>query len=351
MATVTKCAASDGSDAWRARICIKRQGKTIYEEARTFQIESNAEVWANGREHELEDSDELSKSINRGTTLKHLLRAYIADSDIRMGHTKHSHLLFLQGTELAKMDLAELRQLHFVEHVRERLETGALPATVSNDLIWLRTVARWALPFDDYPMDVDEIEKALVYCQQHNYVTQSKTRDRRPTSDELWRLSEYFDACDPGAKLPMQDIMWFAVHSGRRQAEITRLLWSDNDYDERSGLVRNLEHPRRQEPQNVRFKYSNSAWEIVQRQPGNDLRIFPYNSKSVGAAFNRACHHLKIEDLRFQDLRHEATCRLIESGHSLPEVQQFTLHLDGHLLRKYLHLRPREVAQRRQHGA
>ncbi len=43
-------------------------------------------------------------------------------------------------------------------------------------------------------------------------------------------------------------------------------------------------------------------------------RIFPYDGKSVGAAFRRQCRELKIEDLHFHALRHEGTSRLFEAG-------------------------------------
>jgi len=45
------------------------------------------------------------------------------------------------------------------------------------------------------------------------------------------------------------------------------------------------------------------AWAIVQAQPQTTEYIFPYDPKSVGTAFTRACHVLGIKDLRFHDLR------------------------------------------------
>ena len=122
------------------------------------------------RENKLEAPGELTKATHRGTTLKQLLEAYMADPDVRMGHSKESHLKVLQGTDLGDMDLSEIRQLQIIAHVRDRLETGSLPVTVNNDLIWLRTVARWALSFDKYRISIEEIEKALVYCRQHRFV-------------------------------------------------------------------------------------------------------------------------------------------------------------------------------------
>ncbi len=62
--------------------------------------------------------------------------------------------------------------------------------------------------------------------------------------------------------------------------------------------------------------------EIIKRQPraeGQEF-VFPYNPRSVGAAFTRACKVLEIADLHFHDLRHEATSRLFERGYSIQEV-------------------------------
>ena len=143
----------------------------------------------------------------------------------------------------------------------------------------------------------------------------------------------------------MNDILWFAINSARRQSEITNLLWADNDENTQTGIVRNLKHPTEREYFR-RFKYTPEAWEIISRQPETGPQIFPYNPKSIGAAFTRACRVLEIEDLRFHDLRHEATSRLFEAGYSIVEVQQFTLHDSWATLNRYTHLRPESVVIR-----
>ena len=143
----------------------------------------------------------------------------------------------------------------------------------------------------------------------------------------------------------MRDSMWFAIHSARRQSEITSLLIDDNDDKTLTGIVRNLKHPTDRELFR-RFKYSNEAWEIVRRQNHDEDRVFPFEPKTIGAAFTRACRMLEIEDLHFHDLRHEATSRLFEAGYSIVEVQQFTLHDSWGTLNRYTHLRPESVAIR-----
>ena len=82
-------------------------------------------------------------------------------------------------------------------------------------------------------------------------------------------------------------------------------------------------------------------------QPKGSAYIFPYEPRSVGAAFTRACHVLGIKDLRFHDLRHEATSRLFERGYQIHEVAQFTLHDSWNELKRYTNLRPENLRELR----
>lgn len=100
----------------------------------------------------------------------------------------------------------------------------------------------------------------------------------------------------------MNDIMDFAIQSARRQAKICRLRKIDNDAKSRSGVVRDAKHPKNKEGNHRRFKYAPEAWAIVKRQPADADLVFPYNPRSVGAAFTRACQN---ELKRYTNLRPE----------------------------------------------
>jgi hypothetical protein len=56
--------------------------------------------------------------------------------------------------------------------------------------------------------------------------------------------------------IPMRTIIWFAIESSRREAEICRLEWDDNDATGRTGLVRDAKHPRSKDGNHLRFKYT-----------------------------------------------------------------------------------------------
>lgn len=349
MATIRARRRRDGSLAYLAEVRIKRNGR-LRRESKTFERRGQATEWAAKVEKQLsaEDADRRQHRHLHGGSLRRILRKYRKEvSDVRpMGRSKTAHIKFLEKMPLAAISVLDLRTSDLIQHVRDRRKSGAGPATVNNDLIWLRIILRYARAAWGLPFDLNIVDDACEVVKAEKLVAKSKQRFRRPTKDELERLTEYFHEKEKRrSSMPMRDIMWFAIHSARRQSEITRLLFSDNDARTQTGVVRNLKHPT-ERSQFRRFKYTPEAWTIVQRQDPASDRIFPYDPKTVGAAFTRACRMLQIEDLRFHDLRHEATSRLFETGYSIVEVQQFTLHDSWGTLSRYTHLRPEGVTTR-----
>ena len=187
------------------------------------------------------------------------------------------------------------------------------------------------------------VQEAREACSELRLTGKARKRARRPTADELARLRDYFARRDKRAQIPMLAVMEFALTSARREAEICRLEWKDNDEINQTGMVRDAKHPTAKEGNHRRFKYTPGAWALVKAQPRDSRYIFPYDPRSISAAFTRACHFLQIEDLRFHDLRHEATSRLFEMGYQIQEVAQFTLHDSWTELKRYTNLKPENV--------
>lgn len=346
MATITPRKRRDGSIAYKAEVRVKRSGLPVYQKTQTFDRHAHAKAWAQDLEAELREPGRLAQMAHRGISLKDLVKLYLEEYSDQFGRTKNADLAALKNAELGELNALEISAKDVIDHIRGRRETVA-PSTALNDIIWLRTLWRYGRSAKEIPLDAMVIEDASAFCWTERLVAKPKQRDRRPTPDELERLDAHFENRKGWTDYPMQDLMWFAVHSARRQSEICRLQWSDNREDEHTGLVRDAKHPKLKEGNHRRFKYTKEAWEIVQRQPrGEDPRIFPYDPKTVGTYFRNACNILEIKDLRFHDLRHEATSRLFEAGYPIVEVQQFTLHENWNTLKRYTHLRPGEVQHR-----
>lgn len=68
------------------------------------------------------------------------------------------------------------------------------------------------------------------------------------------------------------------------------------------------------------------AYELIDKQQEIGDRIFPFNSRSVIAGFQRVINKLEIKDLRYHDLRREGASRLFEKGYKIDEVAQVTGH-------------------------
>jgi len=350
MATIKTRQRKDGSLAYLSEVRVKRNGKTIHRESRTFDRQTQAKAWAESREKKFAKNIPAAKrSLNMDRPiLRKILEKYREDISVvrPMGRSKTSNIKYLEKCEIAGMTACEIKSSDIIAHVRSRRQNGAGPSTANNDIVWLRVILRYARAAWDLPFDLTVIDDANEVLKAEKLIAKAKRRSRRPTVDELDALTSFFDRRDKRrSNIPMNDIMWFAIHSARRQSEITNLLFSDNEEDSQTGAVRDLKHPTERD-RIRRFKYTPDAWEIVCRQVRNDDRVFPFEPRSIGSAFRQACKLLDINDLHFHDLRHEATSRLFEAGYSIVEVQQFTLHDSWGTLSRYTHLRPEQLKLR-----
>lgn len=346
MATITARKRADGTMAYRAAVRVKKDGVIVHQEAQTFDQRKLAERWAKLREIELQKPGGLERAKG-GPTIGDLIAWYLKAYGEGFGRTKISALKQMLRFDIADLSALNLTSGQLIRHVEARRKEGTGPSTVNNDLIWLGVLFRAARPALDLDLRNEVIDDAMTFCRTQKLVTRSAQRDRRPTPKELKLLNDFFSSRDGRAELPMVDLVWFAIYSGRRQEEITLLRWEDNHARHHTGVVRDLKHPREKKGNHRTFKYTKEAWEIVKRQPKTSEFIFPYNSKSISAAFTRACKMVEIEDLHYHDLRHEATSRLFEAGYSITEVQQFTLHTSWETLRRYTHLKPKDVKHRK----
>ena len=75
--------------------------------------------------------------------------------------------------------------------------------------------------------------------------------------------------------------------------------------------------------------------------------VFPcLTTETVKRAYIRAVRRAGIVNLRFHDLRHEATTRLFEKGLNIMEVASITGHKDLRMLHRYTHLKAEDLARK-----
>lgn len=350
MATIRKRRKKDGSFSYIAQIRIARQDLD-HSESRSFPRKAMAEEWAKRRELELASPAGVAQARWKGVTLDDAIERYLHEFAQGAGRSKRATIEQLRRFPISRVAITELTSEQLIEHAVMRRDSGIKPSTINQDVVWLGIILKTAAAAWKMPVELNEFESARLLLRSKGVIGRSSARDRRPTAGELERIRAYFQRSQrirPSAIIPMEDIMDFAVATSRRQEEITRLLWSDLDDEAMTCWVRDAKHPRQKWGNHKRFKLTHEAMAIIKRQPrfqGED-RIFPYNGKSIGTRWRAATAACGIEDLRFHDLRHEATSRLFEAGYEIVEVQQFTLHESWDVLKRYTHLRPETLQLR-----
>lgn len=332
MATIIARKRKSGT-VYQARIRINKGG-VVYQESETFERKALAKEWAARRETELRVPGVLEKLTHKGITIKQVLEWYKEDYDgaTKWGRSKLSHINFLIGHSFADTDALALTPREVLAHLRSRRKTASA-STVNNDVIWLTNAFRSARIDRGVPVASQALEDAAFLARKERLIGKPKERNRRPTLEELGQIVAHFRR-QRRNKLPIVDIIGFAIFSTRRQEEICTLKRSDM---ENGGVwVRNMKHPR--EKRDTFVFLPDKAKEIADRQPEGNV-IFPYNSKSVSSAFTRACQVLGIEDLHFHDLRHEGISHLFEMGKAIPEVAMVSGHQSWASLKRYSHIK------------
>ncbi|UNE62540.1 tyrosine-type recombinase/integrase [Xanthomonas oryzae] len=338
---------------WRA--IVRRKGHAP--KSKTFPTKTAAKTWAERIERELAEMDARGEVAGPDRTIADLIdwRTNELGGVKAISKTQAGNMTRLREG-MGHLVAQRLTANDIIEHARRRVEgrhvmvngikiPACSAATMNVELGYLSELLKLAGPMLGVQLAADPVDAARPVLRLLKLVGKSKRRERRPTADELQRLHTHFDAAAWRSTIPMSDIIDFAILSAKRESEITRLLWSDLDEGTRTALLRDAKHPRHKDGNHKRFALLGEAWALVQRKPrheGED-RIFPYNPKSVGTAFTRACAALSIKDLHFQDLRHEATSRLFEQGYDIPQVASVTLHESWNELKRYTQLRPESL--------
>lgn len=336
----------------KTRAIVRRKG--FKSKSKTFGTLGAAKAWGQRIEREFDDQVASGPAVP-DITVAELIGWHEKEiSELkRISATQRGNLTRIKEG-LGEKVVQRLTSGDVIEHARRRVTGMHLrgdgtripacsPATMNVELGYLSELLKLAAPMKGVRLPVDPVAEARPALRLMRLVSKSKRRDRRPTQDELDRLRAYFTRQAWRMKIPMNDIIDFAIGTAKRQEEITRLLRSDLEPASRTALLRDAKHPRKKDGNHRRFALLGDMWTLVERQPTKGGRIFPYNSSSIGTAFTRACAKLGIEDLHFHDLRHEATSRLFEAGYDIPEVASVTLHESWNELKRYTQLRPESL--------
>ncbi|HEX9470146.1 MAG TPA: tyrosine-type recombinase/integrase, partial [Bradyrhizobium sp.] len=339
MGTVIPRKLGDGSTRYQAQLLIKRSGKTVHREGRTFERKQAASAWLEKRETELAKPGALERLKEQDPPLALVIDRYVDESIKEIGRTKAQVLRAIKSYDIANKNCSKIGSEDIVAFANQ-LVAKMTPQTVANYLSHLGAVFAIAKPAWGYPLDQSAMKDAFVVTKRLGVSSKSRERNRRPTLDELDKLMEHFGARlkRRPSSVPMQKIIGFAIFSTRRQEEITRIGWIDLDTEGSRVLVRDMKNPGEKIGNDVWCDLPAQALQIILSMPKTCDEIFPFSTDAVGAAFTRAGQFLEIDDLHFHDLRHDGVSRLFEIGLNIPRVASVSGHRSWTSLKRYTHL-------------
>lgn len=363
-----------GQHQWEAQ--IRRRGYPP--QSKTFNTKAEAEAWAKTIESEMSRGVWLSRSEAEATTLFEALERYeIEISPAKKGSAQEVSIIKVcKALDLARRPLATIRSADLAK-LRDEWLTTYKPATVLRRLAVLShvfSIARKEWGMESLSNPVELLRKPQPNNARTRRVAvgsgsvgapgaEVETAERRPLHGELDRV------VSASRSKFLTFIICIAVETAMRRSEIVAMRWEHVD------LMRRVAHlPATKNGNSRDVPLSSLAVaalqkiidDMLKRGEGGDGpsgRVFSIRGDAITRAFERALARARasylneclkekrlpderfLVDLRFHDLRHEATSRLADIF-PLHELTKITGHKDPRMLMRYYHPRAEELAKK-----
>jgi len=316
-----------GPYQWEAR--VRKKGWPVT--CKTFDTKYLAEQWARQIETEMDRGAFLPRTEAESTTLSEALDRYIDVYIPQLAHSKReeNRARRLQRRDLAERYLATIRGKDVADFIREREAEGVGPNTIRLDLALLSRLFETAIR--DWGM-----ESLNNPVKRVNKPKLPQGRTRRLEGDEEERL---LAACSH----PFRETVAFALETAMRREEIATMAWEQVDLKKRVVSL-----PKTKNGESRTVPLSPAALDILQSMPRKlSGSVFGMGKDQLTGFMRRMVKKAEIKDLRFHDLRHEATSRFFENTDlDVMEIKLITGHKSMQMLARYSHLRAHKLADR-----
>ena len=324
MATFSK----RGDLQWQVKI---RRSEYPFQ-SKTFNTKAEAEAWARQIETEMDRGVFVSRTEAENTTLSEALDRYQQEvSSLKKGGSIESvRIRQWKNHPLASHVMATIRGSDIAAYRDVRLKEGKSPSSIRLELAiisHLFTIAKkeWGMESLSNPVLAVRLPSP------------SPARERRLEPGELEAIIANTDS-------PLlEPIVRFALETGMRRGEIVVMKWEDVDLKKKVLRIPVTKNGKsRTIP--LLFEAMRILGSLPRRIDGSVWGL--KDPHSITQAFKKACKRAKVKDLRFHDLRHEATSRFFEKGLNVMEVAAITGHETLQMLKRYTHLKAEDLGRK-----
>lgn len=333
MATIRK----KGPYQWHVQ--VRKKGYPT--QTRTFSTRADAERWGRETEIAIERGLFFDRTVAERTTISELIDRY-REEILPMKRGKHFASALRQLDEaFGKYALASLTSEMIARHRDTRLNTIKRPgsketisqSTVKKEINLLSSLIdlagkEWGIPVASNP------------CSMVKRPTEPKGRERRLENGEEERLLAAAAESSPELEI----IIRFALETAARLGELLKLRWKHVNLQNRTAKLLDTKNG-----EDRTIPLSSAAVTALKSIPSRHIsgRVFPNwaAADSFNKTWSRACQRAGIEDLRFHDLRHEATSRMADKL-EMHELMKITGHKTAVILARYYHPRAEDLAKK-----
>jgi integrase len=300
--------------------------------SRTFTTKTEATRFERLVESQM-DAGIFEKGLLKNHTVTSVIEAYISVvTPIKpIGNSTMSKLRTM-ASALGNVKIEDITVEMVLAYAQERVRE-VKPVTLSKQMYTFAKAVDRVCLINNITLNPHPIRQAIPLLSELNLIGASDERDRLPSSAELRAIRNTRDW--------VVDWMEFALMTAMRQSEIFGLLWEDVDFEAKTIQVGG---PTR--------RTKNNKWRVIPMfkqceellrsfvHKENTEKVFPHPATvgSVSDRFALVCDNLKIDDLRFHDLRHYAITQMFKAGMSIPEVALVSGHSDWRQLKRYTNL-------------
>lgn len=302
-------------------------------QSKTFLSRKDAEKWVRSIEREMDTGAFVSRGEAERTTIADIAKRYREEIISKMrGFRQEESRLNAVESEFGEYNLSAVTPA-LIAKWRDKLTARNLaPQTVLHYLAVAGRLYKAASRDFGIPLPLGNPVASVRMPRVAN------ARERRLTVKEQENL---LAEIDKSRSRYLKPVVLLALETAMRRGELLGLRWENIDLKKQ---VAHLPLTKNGESRNVPL--SLMAVKVLKGQPrAISGRVFPTSMTAVTEGFQRAAQRAELDDIRFHDLRHEATSRLAEKL-AMHELAKVTGHKSPRMLMRYYHPRPEDLAKK-----
>lgn len=327
MATIRKTP----SGRWQA-IVRKKGYKPLSE---TFRTKAMAEDWSRTKEDEMARRAYVDHTVSKNTTVEGLLKKYSDEITPRKkSAVKEMSRIKILTVHLGRLSVAGTTATDVIDYVDERLEDVSSD-TVRKELSTLHHAFTAGMALWGMSLPANPVTTAKEILSVTKTLAPGNKRDRRVAEWEAEKIIAFSESEG------LRAVVWFAIETGMRRGEIAA---AKAEHFSKADKTLTIPETKTDRPRTIPL--TSRALAIIEAMKKETGPLFEMQPDSISRAFNRAKERAEVPNIRFHDLRHEATSRFFEMGLTIEEVALITGHTNWSTLKRYTHIKPKTVGKK-----